>query len=284
MRFASDAAVPAGLAAEARCTLAVLPCAGGDAHAPLSIDLVHATPGEDGTTFGFSFGTMNAAAYMALADLMYGDPDAIARFLAKRRSHKNLVAGSWQFLRWGIVEPTRAITYVARGALPVVAAWLRAKGMLPVEGTQANPVEPVMLAEPILVVEPMHAAETVASVEPAPVAATLPSLPEASTAAVAGLVDVGEAARLQHATDDLAGHPAVVDDEDASVGQHGGSDDQGRLIAPSIAAVRFRFLHAAAARPSARRRFRLIGGGTLASQGFASPRAAGPESARRHPP
>ncbi len=127
VRFDADATAPPMLEGDARCALTVLPCDGGGAHAPLAMDLVHATPGEDGTTFGFSFVEMNAAAYMALADLMYGDPGAIGRFLKKRRAHKNLIAGSWQFLRWGVVEPTRAFTYLARATRPAVTAWIAAR-------------------------------------------------------------------------------------------------------------------------------------------------------------
>ena len=48
---------------------------------------------------------------MVLADLMYGDPGAIQRFLGRRRAHKNLFSGIWRFLRWGAVEPLRAASY-----------------------------------------------------------------------------------------------------------------------------------------------------------------------------
>ncbi len=122
VRFADGDAMPADLAC---CTLSVLPLAGPPAHAPLSLDLKHATPDADGVTCGFSFDAMGPAAYTALADLMYGDPDAMLRFQLKRRSHKNLVSGSLQFLYWGATEPVRAFSYMLgkqNAAAPVPVA------------------------------------------------------------------------------------------------------------------------------------------------------------------
>ncbi len=124
VRFADDAAIPASLTDGATCSLVVAPLEGRKAGMPLMIDLVHATPAGGSTTFGFSFGEMSAGSYMALADLMYGDPGAILRFLTKRRAHKNLFAGSWQFVRWGFLEPMRAATYALHrksAPAPVVA-------------------------------------------------------------------------------------------------------------------------------------------------------------------
>ena len=56
---------------------------------------------------------------------MYGDPDAMLRFQLKRRSHKNLVSGSLQFLYWGATEPVRAFSYMLgkqNAAAPVPVA------------------------------------------------------------------------------------------------------------------------------------------------------------------
>ena len=50
-------------------------------------------------------------AYTSIVDLMYGDTGALTSFLAGRRKHKNLLSGSLQFLRWGAIEPLRAIGY-----------------------------------------------------------------------------------------------------------------------------------------------------------------------------
>ncbi len=125
VRFADDAAVPASLLDQTRGTLSVLPL-GDAALLPLVIELVHATRGTEATTFGFSFPAQTPSSYMALADLMYGDPDAMLRFVAKRRAHKNLLLGAWQFLRWGALEPLRATSYLfhrkSRATAPAVVA------------------------------------------------------------------------------------------------------------------------------------------------------------------
>jgi cellulose synthase (UDP-forming) len=51
---------------------------------------------------------------------MYGDSEALPRFLASRRKHKSIFAGSWQFVVWGVIEPVRAAAYALRrdGAAP----------------------------------------------------------------------------------------------------------------------------------------------------------------------
>ena len=115
LRFAEGESVPT-FVADGNCTLAVLPLDGEVPHAPLTLELVHATPDADGITYGFSFGQMGPTAYAALADLMYGDPGAMLRFQQKRRSHKNLLSGSLQFLYWGATEPLRALSYLRRKA------------------------------------------------------------------------------------------------------------------------------------------------------------------------
>jgi cellulose synthase (UDP-forming) len=45
---------------------------------------------------------------------MYADSDALPKFLNSRRKHKNLFAGTGQFLWWGVSEPVRAIAYAMR--------------------------------------------------------------------------------------------------------------------------------------------------------------------------
>ena len=120
LRLDDGAALKAGdLEVGTRASLTIVPV-GSQAHAPLVLDLVHATPDKDGTTFGFSFAAMAPGAYMTLADLMYGDPGAILRFQTSRRAHKNLLAGSWQFLKWGVLEPPRAIAHLLPPLLPLL--------------------------------------------------------------------------------------------------------------------------------------------------------------------
>ena len=179
VRFAEGATVPVDLA---RCRLSVLPLEGPPVHAPLLLDLVHATPDADGVTYGFSFDTMGPAGYTALADLMYGDPEAMLRFQSKRRSHKNLFSGSLQFLYWGATEPVRAFSY-----------------MLGKQGVAVPAVAAMPSAEPVIAVSspsvPMLAgiASTPAADAPiiAAVAAMLASVPEpaADGTVVAAVVD-----------------------------------------------------------------------------------------------
>lgn len=63
------------------------------------------------TVYNFEFHEMEPDDYFVLADLMYGDSDALPRFLASRRKHKNIFAGGGQFLWWGVSEPFRAFRY-----------------------------------------------------------------------------------------------------------------------------------------------------------------------------
>ena len=219
VRFAAETVVPPSLVTGARCALAVLACDGGAVRAPLVVHLVHMTPDEGGTTFGFSFGEMDAAAYMALADLMYGDPGAIGRFLKKRRAHKNLIVGSWQFLIWGVVEPTRALTYLARETRPRVIAWLEARrGIAVVQpAIEAATPEPAVaqqdqaLAPPIVMAMPMapvrEALPVANSNRPvtSPIETTLAELAEATTIAVE--FDA-LAASIEDSHDDLVERPA----------------------------------------------------------------------------
>lgn len=69
-------------------------------------------PTEGDDLYGCEFIDMQAEDYFVLADLMYGDAEALRRFLSHRRKHKNVLAGTGQFLWWGLVEPLRALAYL----------------------------------------------------------------------------------------------------------------------------------------------------------------------------
>ena len=166
-----------------RGSLTVDPLPGLKPTAPLAIDLVHAT-GDNPTTFGFSFADMTPGAYMAVADLMYGDPGAILRFQAARRTHKGLLSGSWQFLKWGAMEPPRAIAHL----LPSFdAALLRRLLGRPVDATQT--VVAHLLAATPVTAEPLAIAEPLAMplAAPVPVAAVVDATVDAITEATAVL-------------------------------------------------------------------------------------------------
>ncbi|MCX7899595.1 MAG: glycosyltransferase, partial [Methylocystis sp.] len=65
--------------------------------------------------YGCEFENLEAREYFVLADLMYGDSEALPRFLRSRRRHKTIWAGTWQFVWWGVVEPVRAFAYLMKG-------------------------------------------------------------------------------------------------------------------------------------------------------------------------
>jgi cellulose synthase (UDP-forming) len=68
-------------------------------------------PYSDGV-YGCEFELMQPEEYYVLADLMYGDSDALPKFLASRRNHKSVWAGTGQFILWGLIEPVRAFAYL----------------------------------------------------------------------------------------------------------------------------------------------------------------------------
>jgi cellulose synthase (UDP-forming) len=76
----------------------------------------HTSGTSDHIRYGVQFGEISAVEYYVLADLMYGEADAIKRFLMSRRKHKNVVVGTLTFMRWGITEPFRAFAYLLGAA------------------------------------------------------------------------------------------------------------------------------------------------------------------------
>ena len=82
--------------------------------------------------YAFEFEDLDPQGYFALADLMYGDSEAIPRFLATRRAHKDIFRGTMQFISWGLFEPLRSFAYLGRQ----LAA---AKGEEPAAPQEAKP-------------------------------------------------------------------------------------------------------------------------------------------------
>ena len=66
----------------------------------------------NGLDIGAEFFEMRPRQHFVLADLMYGDGEALCRFLDRRRKHQSILAGSRQFLWWGVTEPVRAFKYL----------------------------------------------------------------------------------------------------------------------------------------------------------------------------
>jgi cellulose synthase (UDP-forming) len=75
-----------------------------------TLDVVRMRVERDGNTLiiGLKFDALTPSVYPVLADLMYGDAQALAKFLAGRRKHMGIVRGTLVFLRWSACEPVRA--------------------------------------------------------------------------------------------------------------------------------------------------------------------------------
>ncbi len=82
----------------------------------------HSTTCGNLQVLGFEFPTLNPREYYILADLMYGDSEALPRFLKTRRKHKGILAGSGQFIFWGFTEPFRALLLMGKHASDADAA------------------------------------------------------------------------------------------------------------------------------------------------------------------
>jgi cellulose synthase (UDP-forming) len=87
----------------------------------LEVTVVRAETREGSAAVGLKYEIRTAADYLALADLMYGDADALAKFLTARRRHMGIVRGTLVFLRWSITEPFRAFYYLLAGRRPKMA-------------------------------------------------------------------------------------------------------------------------------------------------------------------
>ncbi|MCJ2114751.1 UDP-forming cellulose synthase catalytic subunit [Methylobacterium sp. E-025] len=140
--------------------LSVPPRAGLSAEAvraAIPVRLTAMTAAGEESVWRLDFETLPPEAYFVLADLMYGDADAMARFQQRRRGHKNLLAGILQFVWWGVVGPVRAAAYLLKGnPAPVPAAAPQVEVPLPrtvtmhrrlVDGARAEPAANVGSSE-----------------------------------------------------------------------------------------------------------------------------------------
>ena len=78
----------------------------------LTVEIKRAVEKGSETEFAVEFFEMKPNQHFILADLMYGDNDALVRFLDRRRTHQSIFAGSRQFITWGFTEPVRAFRYM----------------------------------------------------------------------------------------------------------------------------------------------------------------------------
>ncbi len=183
----------AGMALEACCNLTVAPLDGRSQQASMTLQLVHRTPSSEGASLGFAFVEATPAASLALADLMYGDPGAMQRFIQKRRTHMNLLRGILQFSSWSVTQPVRAFSHLLpikrAGEQPVALATTAAPVQIQaaVESSPVRATAPVMVTAPLsTILAPMVVASSLvaestadplaslfeAEVEPMPAAAT----------------------------------------------------------------------------------------------------------------
>ncbi len=177
LREAAGGTGLAALALDARCTLTVAALDGTPSQAPMTLALQHRTTIEGATSLGFALVDRTPAASLALADLMYGDPGAMQRFIAKRRTHMNLLRGIAQFVSWGVTQPVRAFGHLlplARtlAAAPTanetkpIAAPQAAVTMPAAEAPAAPILAPAPLVEaPVVIAFAANCAEPVATLE-----------------------------------------------------------------------------------------------------------------------
>jgi cellulose synthase (UDP-forming) len=99
---------------DTRARLLVERAGAGAALEALPLIYKHISIRGDGSFYGFAFEKLEPAQYFALADLMYGDSEAISRFLQSRRRHKTIFGGAYEMVRWGLVGPLRALRLLVK--------------------------------------------------------------------------------------------------------------------------------------------------------------------------
>jgi cellulose synthase (UDP-forming) len=113
LRFAEDAPVQfiEAEGAKARLNIEAIGKLAADHSLPVAVTRA---PDIDSGLYDCVFEMLQPEEYFVLADLMYGDPEALSKFLESRRSHKSILAGTLQLLWWGLVEPFRAFAYALK--------------------------------------------------------------------------------------------------------------------------------------------------------------------------
>jgi len=104
---------------------------------PLQIKRVGANSADG--LYGAAFGELSATDYFALAELMYGDSEALPRFLASRRKHKNMLSGALTVVIWGLREPIRALRYAVAPPKAIEADDVAAPAPAPAPSPEPDP-------------------------------------------------------------------------------------------------------------------------------------------------
>ena len=97
--------MPANVEEVATGWLTVVPVHGGAPHAPVAVRCTKASD----AGLDLAFDDLQPQHYQTLAELMYGDTEAISRFLARRHKPIGLLRGMLQFAIWCLTEPVRAL-------------------------------------------------------------------------------------------------------------------------------------------------------------------------------
>ncbi|SFV06925.1 cellulose synthase (UDP-forming) [Methylobacterium sp. 174MFSha1.1] len=165
-RIRMDAVVPMRRSSDgALGSLSLAPQAGLPllGHAPaIPVRVTGIAGAGDETVCELVFETMTPGSYVVLADLMYGDADAMVRFQQRRRTHKDILSGTVQFILWGLVGPVRALSCLmagraARMAEPGAAQAQAAPSRRTPPPKAAQPPEPAASSWRQLVTEIKHA-------------------------------------------------------------------------------------------------------------------------------
>ena len=85
--------------------LRVSPAHGQAPHAPVCVRCLKRSD----AGFELVFEDLQPRQYQTVAELMYGDTEAIRRFIERRRKPIGLLRGVLQFTIWGLTEPFRAL-------------------------------------------------------------------------------------------------------------------------------------------------------------------------------
>jgi cellulose synthase (UDP-forming) len=109
-----------------------------------TLDVIRTRAERDGEAviIGLKF-SLVPADYLVLADLIYGDADALMKFLTKRRKHMGILRGTMLFLRWSACEPFRAFYYLFAGYRQSMVA--RTGAAAPAAKAAMRPARPVAL-------------------------------------------------------------------------------------------------------------------------------------------
>ena len=81
-----------------------------------SLPVVFSRQNREGDQGGWlvPFGPLEPRHYAVLADLMYGQREALSRWLESRRKHMDIIRGTGLMMKWGVTGPVRALSYALK--------------------------------------------------------------------------------------------------------------------------------------------------------------------------